>query len=337
MNTMQSFRRNQKGIGLVEIMVALVVGLVLMGGVFQIFQSARMTYRVTEALARVQENGRFAMMFLSHDLRMAGYSGCSRDIPLKSTLNDSGNYIYDFQTYLIGHIDKNKNGNWLPALPAGISDAVNGTDIITVRAAESSAAKILPPYMNQLSAALHIEEGSGLSAGDIVLVSDCQMGTVFQISGGNPDVSGAVVHNTGNSVVPGNSTKDLGKTYKGDAELMRIKTTTYFLRKNAAGEPALWRRIGSNSAEKLVEGVDDMTVSYGVDTGADGSADAYRTADQVASWEDVVSVQLTLRVRSREDNITGEAETVSYDGQSITDQRLRQTFTSTIGIRNRLR
>lgn len=334
-------KHRQHGLGLVEIMVSLVIGLILMGGIYQIFQSNRATHRVSEALARVQENGRFAMMFLSRDLRMAGYYGCARDVPLHSTLNNSTHYLYTFDTHITGHHDKDSKGEWTPALPSHIEDVITGreikgTDIVTIRAGDGNAVQIQPPYMPDEAAALHVEKNNGLAAGDIVVISDCEQATVFQISAGNPDTSGSVEHNTG-SGSPGNSTKNLGKVYQGDAELMRINTTSYFLRLNVAGEPALWRRIGNNPAEELVEGVDDLQLRYGLDTNGDGSADEYKAADATIPWKDVVSVQLTLRVRSREDNIAAEPQTVSYNGQSVTDRRLRQTFTSTIGIRNSLK
>jgi type IV pilus assembly protein PilW len=98
--------RHQRGIGLVEIMVALTLGLVLMGGVLQVFISNKQTYRMQEAHARLQENGRFAMEKLSRDIREAGYWGCaSRSVSLTKTLNllgDYRDYFYDFNVAVQG-------------------------------------------------------------------------------------------------------------------------------------------------------------------------------------------------------------------------------------------
>jgi len=63
----------QRGVSLVEIMVALVAGLILMAGVIRIFVANKQTYRVNEAAARIQENARVAMEFLGRHARMAGY------------------------------------------------------------------------------------------------------------------------------------------------------------------------------------------------------------------------------------------------------------------------
>jgi len=51
-----------------------------MAGVIQIFLSAKQAYRLQENLSRLQENGRFAMDFITKDVRMAGYAGCSSKV-----------------------------------------------------------------------------------------------------------------------------------------------------------------------------------------------------------------------------------------------------------------
>lgn len=66
-------RTRQQGLSLVELMVALLVGMVLMVGFLQIFMSIRTTYATNEASSRVQENGRFALDFLAGHARLAGY------------------------------------------------------------------------------------------------------------------------------------------------------------------------------------------------------------------------------------------------------------------------
>ncbi len=65
MSKYNSMRRQQLGLSLVELMVALVLGLVLMTGIIQVFLSSRQTYASNEAMARMQENGRFALEFIS--------------------------------------------------------------------------------------------------------------------------------------------------------------------------------------------------------------------------------------------------------------------------------
>lgn len=68
------FYDRQKGLSIIELMVALVVGMVLIAGVLQVFLSSRNTFAVNEAMSRVQENGRFALEFIARNARQAGYT-----------------------------------------------------------------------------------------------------------------------------------------------------------------------------------------------------------------------------------------------------------------------
>jgi len=62
------------GFSLVEILVALVLSLLLIGGIIQLFLGSKQTYRFHDALSRVQENGRLALDTMARDIRMAGFS-----------------------------------------------------------------------------------------------------------------------------------------------------------------------------------------------------------------------------------------------------------------------
>ena len=65
-----------KGFGLVEIMVALVLGLVVVLGVIQIFLASKNTYVTQNASARMQEDARFVLSKLIQEIRMTGMYGC---------------------------------------------------------------------------------------------------------------------------------------------------------------------------------------------------------------------------------------------------------------------
>jgi type IV pilus assembly protein PilW len=72
---MKKFRFNtpQRGFTLIEMMIAMLIGVFLMAGVIQIFLSAKQAYRLQENLSRLQENGRLAMDGITKDMRMTGY------------------------------------------------------------------------------------------------------------------------------------------------------------------------------------------------------------------------------------------------------------------------
>ncbi|WP_457789154.1 PilW family protein [Pseudomonas sp. PL-6] len=63
----------QRGLSIVELLVALVISMLLLTGVVQVFFSSKQTYASNEAASRLQENGRFALEFIAQSARHAGY------------------------------------------------------------------------------------------------------------------------------------------------------------------------------------------------------------------------------------------------------------------------
>lgn len=80
-------RRSAAGLSLIELMIAVTIGCFLVLGLVQVFSASRAAYQLSQGIARNQENGRFAMDFLTRDLRMAGHAGCVND---QSLLADNG-------------------------------------------------------------------------------------------------------------------------------------------------------------------------------------------------------------------------------------------------------
>ncbi|HKJ17360.1 MAG TPA: prepilin-type N-terminal cleavage/methylation domain-containing protein [Xanthomonadales bacterium] len=65
--------RKQNGMTLVELMIAVLLGVILVGGILLIHLSGRATFIDTERLSRIQENVRFASDYVIRDIRNAGF------------------------------------------------------------------------------------------------------------------------------------------------------------------------------------------------------------------------------------------------------------------------
>ncbi|MCP5278016.1 MAG: PilW family protein [Thiobacillus sp.] len=65
-------RRSQVGLSLIELLVAMGLGLILVLGIGTVYLGSRQSYRMQEANARVQETGRFALEIIGRSLRLAG-------------------------------------------------------------------------------------------------------------------------------------------------------------------------------------------------------------------------------------------------------------------------
>lgn len=327
-----------RGFSLVEMMVAMVISLILLAGVVQIYLSSKQSYRLQEGLSRVQENGRFALEFLSRDIRMADFWGCASMDNVSNNLNPAGG---------AGYIDFDEGG-----VSATNNGGLNGSDSITLRGAFSTGMQVLPNgaagYGPQQSANITINTANALNQCDIVIVADCSSADIFQINNANPNGTGQLVHNTGTTCSPGNynplpctggNAHCLSKIYAGDASIYRVQEIVYSLGAGAQGEPALFRQQNGNAALELVDGIADFQIQYGEDTDGDFTADYYVTANSVVDMGRVVSVRVWVLSRSYEDNLTPASQTYQWENGPVTaaDNRLYQVFTSTITLRNRVK
>lgn len=332
MNAMNS-RKKQSGVSLVEILIAMLLGIFLLGSVVQFFVSSRQSNRVHEATSRMQETGRMALEIMARDIRMADFWGCASDITnIVNNLNSAGTGYVDYQT---GGVAGTEGGS--------------GPDTLILRGGFGSGLNLEPPYGPQASANVKVLAGNDLEQGDIVLLSDCTQGDIFQVSNANPGGSGTVVHNTGSATEPGNYNASnpgcpganahcLSKIYGADATLFSVQQITYSVGTGSEGEPALFR-----NGDEFLDGVEDLQILYGEDTSAAGSAgegiaNYFVPADQVADMDRVIGIRIAIVARSNHDNlVTGTAQSYAVLGSTITagDRRIRRVYETTVNIRNR--
>jgi prepilin-type N-terminal cleavage/methylation domain-containing protein len=64
---------SQKGITLIELLVALVIGGIIIGGIYRLFVAQTKAYTVQDQIVEVQQNIRSTMEILLRDLRMTGF------------------------------------------------------------------------------------------------------------------------------------------------------------------------------------------------------------------------------------------------------------------------
>ena len=64
-----------RGLALIELMVALTIGMVLSLGILILMSSTSRSYKISDEYARMQEDGTAAIRFMSDDVHMAGFFG----------------------------------------------------------------------------------------------------------------------------------------------------------------------------------------------------------------------------------------------------------------------
>jgi type IV pilus assembly protein PilW len=102
------------GFSLIELMIALLIGTILVLGLVQVFAASRSAYQLSQGIARNQENARFAVDFLTRDLRMAGHAGCVND---QSLLSVSGATITGGNIRSLFLSNANRDANNVGVLP----------------------------------------------------------------------------------------------------------------------------------------------------------------------------------------------------------------------------
>jgi type IV pilus assembly protein PilW len=356
-------RRRELGLSLVELMVSMVMGVFLLAGVVSIFIANRQSYRTADALGRVQESLRMTAEYLGRDLRGTGAFGCvaanlestsAHDCALmhqkrglKNLVNGgAGSHEHGFERPIVGMNADDSEDGWTPALDASVSSLLpapaSGSDVLVVRVPTGPALTVLGHGTNpEGEDDLTVRSVDELATGDIVMVTDCESAAVFQISALTPAPDGSsaersVAHAVGG--MPGNQCLALGKHYV-NGQLMRVATRVYFVAPGASGQASLFRQERDGDPVELVEGVENLQITYGVDPDGDGRLDEYREADAIAGgWDQVVSVRIDYVVASPGDNITTEPQTYALAGETFTapDRRLRQVSSFTVAVRNRL-
>jgi len=85
-------QKHQSGVTLIELMVALVLGLLVAAGIVTVFMSTSSSNRAQTQLARLQEEGRFAINRLTSDMQMANAQYCTNTGGVAKATN-SGTYV----------------------------------------------------------------------------------------------------------------------------------------------------------------------------------------------------------------------------------------------------
>ncbi len=336
----------QSGFTIIELLIAAAIGLFMTAIIAGLFINMRGSFRYQEDFSRLQENGRFAMEAIARDIRMAGYNGCGSISDFANVVNGGGTSPFlDFSKPVIGY-----DGGDMSTFPAAITDAgaIEGSDAIILLGVDTSTELVVKnhnPNAAQIDTNTHT-----VPAGTMMLITDCSHTALFQMTGPNSASKTNVVHNTGTGS-PGNCTKFLGAScpsaksyqYKPGASLLQIYSNAYFVAPSSTGTTnSLYsmsmagQTTGTPAARELIEGVQGLQITYGIDTNGDRSADSLgTTADDVTDWTKVVSVQVSILVKSTKDNLTSTEQTESFNGTEVTDHRLQKIFTQSVTVRNR--
>lgn len=308
-------RKYASGFSLIELMVAMVLGLTLMAGLVTLVTNSSRTLNEMTKTSRQLDNGRYAVQVLTDAVQHAGFYGrfSTLSAPSAETApcsTDPGRLLADLGLPIEGY-------NALPTLPSALSclpssGHVAGTDILIVRRAATETSPV-----------------SALTAGKIYLQTlpapTVEAGVVLA----------AASSNAGNNA----SLFDLTDTNGSPAPVREYRLDIYFVspcrEANDNGAclddvPALKRlEMPSGNLVTIADGIEDLQIDYGVDENRDGTPDPvggeFYVADPAASigaslatqdgrerWANVVAARIHVLARSLEPS-PGYTDTKTYE------------------------
>lgn len=317
--------RTQAGFSLIELMVALLLGLLLMSGIIAVYLESKRGFVQDEAISRVQENGRYALRLLSREIAMAGFFGGVTELD-----KITSPAISDCQTWLLNPdqvievydaADGGETGAFNTCFGSP-SDVAADTDILAVRRASDAPLIQEGEWETGFSSLttggyyLH-NETSGLGTAEIAVDTDIDTSALTSVGSG--------------------------------ADLWAYYGRIYYIG-TENGVPSLCVRSVENPAQTcLVNGIESLQVELGVDTDGDAIPDEF-VSDQVADVagavdaDTVLSMRVHLLVRSLEPVRSSPAESRTWNlgNQTLTtnatpdDQYYRRVFTTTVPRNNQV-
>jgi len=295
----------QSGFSLVELMVAITLGLLIVAGLTTVFVGNSQTRSQMEQAAQQSENGRYAMELLTNDLRNAGYLAefDARRLTTPATKPDScATDLASLTTALPIAVQGYDNGT---SAPTCLSDVMAGTDILVIRRASTCAVGVATcdaqiagaPYFQASACSSAAELGSNTVANYYALNTDTTVLTLHKKDCNPPTTAGTL------------------------APYYQYRTHIYFVANNdKSGDaiPTLKRaELGATgfTIVPLVEGIQNLQIEYGIDTNAATSPlagspavftadpDSYTVAlcpeaSHTGCWRNTVAAKINLLARN---------------------------------------
>lgn len=350
------YRPKTKGFSLVELMIALVINSFLLVAVIQLFSQSKNQYLAQENSMAMQENGRFAMDYITTDIRFSDYWGCAPD-PSEFNVVTAGP---DANQFLNGGVFTSgilgQEGTGYTSADAAFPQA---SDRVTFIRAGAASGQLLRGMVDDTDEVV-VGFDPGV-VGDEITISDCERADIFTISdvvaadtdGDMIDDEWTISHDpTDINGAVANSSNKLSHDYQLAAAVHGgSSSVTYLVATDPANNniPTLMRNFDAfGTPIPLIAGIETMQIVYGLDNNADGNVDSYVNAANVADFNTVISIQFSFLARSEQArNVVNAA--IPYEFPGVTDMdpvtvgdqitpndnRSRRVFTATATARNR--
>ncbi|MDQ2780692.1 MAG: prepilin-type N-terminal cleavage/methylation domain-containing protein [Pseudomonadota bacterium] len=294
--------KSARGFGLVELMVALALGLVVVGGASVLFVSTRQASTSTENLSRIQESTRTGYDLMVREIREAGGTPCDSQVLVSDVLNGAQSATPDWWATW-GEPVRGFTGATAfdgVATGAAVGERVAGTGAILVRYAERLNGVAIATHVTGTRTFTTTVLDHGVAAGDLLLACNYSQAAIFQASAVNT-ANGTIQHalsagasgNCGNGLGLPTLCTAVGSPYEFSAgsQLGRFVAAGWYIGNNGravSGGRSLYR-ITRDGPEEVADGVTDLQTTFLVTGAAD-----YVVATAVTDWATVLAARIDL-------------------------------------------
>lgn len=342
-------RHRARGVSLVEIMVSLALGLVLVTGVLSLYRSTHLTFRNHESLARLQENGRFALELMTREIREAGLTPCGSPLTANLLVSRGATPTAWWADTAAGFLRGGESsGQGVVATSKSAGDHVDGTDsLLLLRTTNDEDALTSVLTHDVATQTLTLRAPMPIRARDIVVMCDDRSSALWQVDTANANPAtltyAAKGLNCGTALgrVDAQCQSAVDKTFAAGALVAPWAPGLWYVGNNSSGQRSLYRAEAVQPAASAaspalitrgvekVPGVYDLQIDYLTRDRANGGALAaqWKKADVLAAkWADP-----TLEVAAVRITLTLQGETLP-GANALSIQR---TFRSLVALRNR--
>ena len=330
----------QKGFTVVELMIAMAIGLLISAVVVTVFSTSATTYRVAGSIAALQETGRVAIAAIERDAHTAGFRGCNSNNvlnsgPILNIITGPTVYTNALDVPLKGY--NHAGAGWTPGLDAGYPGIIANTDVLVLRVPNLGPISVTNT-MATAAALVQVSSTAGLAVGDRMMIADCSAANAFRLTA----IAGATLgHDTTLNTLANFQDQNGPHAFGDDAYLYRYTTRAYYIGASSngvAGATSLWVKENDGVPDELAENVERFEVLYGEDLNGDFVADVFRNASTVANFANVVAIQVHLLTKGSRDNETLVITPYQFYGSTIipTDHFVRRIYSATMQLRNRV-
>ncbi len=333
--------KKQRGVGLIELMVSITIGLFVLAGVMQLYLTSSQNVSSFEGSSRIQENARYAFTRFEQDIGMAGNMGCFSKSVIGSAEGSSSRIInvlgedsgaggvFSFDYFISGEND-NQPG----------AAGANSSDRLILRYA-SAGQRYPVVQINDAAQTLEVQAGvvGSISDNQVLMLGDCSNTVIFSASDidtTNNRIEYAVGTADGNGTQFNANLPEppLTEIFTAVSDVNDLKSDEQrvflFAGKSGAfdykiGTSAAGTAAGSScdaatpeycalfrSGDEIVEGVEDLDFEYGWLEGSPpalkfvNAAQVDAQADPVNAWKSIDRVRVTATFNSINNAVTNE-------------------------------